>query len=64
MRSKPDRLNADGLMPMSRTSSSVGGGGGLPPLDPDRPQRCAGYAPGPADPDRRTGAERWPWPIV
>ena len=26
----------------------------------DRPQRCAGYAPGPDDPDRRTGRERWP----
>ena len=35
-RSNPDRLNADGLMPMSLTSSGVGN---RPPLDPDRPQR-------------------------
>lgn len=26
------------------------------PLEPDRPQRCAAYAPGLDDPDRRTGA--------
>lgn len=25
------------------------------------PRRCKGYAPGPDDPDRRTGAERWPF---
>jgi hypothetical protein len=24
------------------------------------PRRCAGYAPGPDDPDRRPGRERWP----
>ena len=24
------------------------------------PRRCEGYAPGPDDPDRRTGRERWP----
>lgn len=24
------------------------------------PRRCAGYAPGPDDPDKRTGRERWP----
>lgn len=33
---------------------------GYSPALPDRPQRCAGYAPGPHDPDRRTGRERWP----
>jgi hypothetical protein len=27
----------------------------------DRPQRCAPYRPGPNDPDKRTGAERWPF---
>lgn len=26
----------------------------------DLPQRCEGYAPGPDDPDRRPGRERWP----
>ncbi len=26
----------------------------------DLPQRCEGYAPGPADVDRRPGRERWP----
>lgn len=26
----------------------------------DLPRRCEGYAPGPDDPDRRPGAERWP----
>ena len=26
----------------------------------DLPRRCEGYAPGPADPDRRTGLARWP----
>lgn len=28
---------------------------------PDQPLRCAPYRPGANDPDRRTGAERWPW---
>lgn len=28
---------------------------------PDRPQRCGAYAPGPSDPDRRGGRERWPY---
>jgi len=28
---------------------------------PDRPQRCGAYVPGPSDPDRRSGRERWPW---
>ena len=32
-------------------------------LDPDRPQRCLPYRPGPDEPDRRTGSERWPWLI-
>ena len=89
MRSKPVRLNTDGLMPISRTSRSVGGcracpgvtgsksrairtwvGDGIAvrrdfaPLDPDRPQHCAAYAPGLEDSDRRTGAERWPWLIA
>ena len=27
---------------------------------PDLPRRCEGYVPGPDDPDRRTGRERWP----
>lgn len=27
---------------------------------PDLLRRCEGYAPGPSDPDRRTGRERWP----
>lgn len=27
---------------------------------PDLPRRCGGHLPGPADPDRRTGHERWP----
>ena len=27
----------------------------------DKPQRCVGYAPGPDDPDRRRGSERWNW---
>lgn len=27
---------------------------------PDLLRRCEGYAPGPNDPDRRTGRERWP----
>jgi hypothetical protein len=31
------------------------------PLEPDRPQRCAAYAPGSGDADRRSGRERWPW---
>ena len=31
------------------------------PTMPDRPQRCGAYKPGPADSDRRTGAERWPF---
>lgn len=31
------------------------------PTMPDRPQRCAGYLPGPDDPDQRTGAQRWAW---
>ena len=31
------------------------------PGDPTRPQRCGAYKPGPADSDRRTGAERWPF---
>lgn len=31
------------------------------PAMPDRPQRCGAYAPGPSDPDRRSGRERWPW---
>jgi hypothetical protein len=31
------------------------------PAMTDRPQRCLGYAPGPNDPDKRTGRERWPW---
>ena len=31
------------------------------PAVPDRPQRCGAYAPGPNDPDRRAGRERWPW---
>lgn len=31
------------------------------PSMPDRPQRCGAYAPGPADPDRRSGRERWPF---
>ena len=31
------------------------------PVMPDRPQRCGAYAPGPSDPDRRAGRERWPW---
>jgi hypothetical protein len=26
----------------------------------DIPRRCEGYAPGPDDPDRRPGRERWP----
>jgi hypothetical protein len=26
----------------------------------DQPRRCEGYAPGPDDPDRRHGRERWP----
>lgn len=30
------------------------------PALPERPQRCGAYAPGPNDPDRRTGRERWP----
>jgi hypothetical protein len=34
------------------------------PLDPDRLQRCAGYSPGPDDPNRRTGVQRWPWLIA
>ncbi len=29
------------------------------PID-DLLRRCVGYAPGPDDPDRRSGAERWP----
>jgi hypothetical protein len=28
--------------------------------DPVLPRRCEGYAPGPDDPDRRHGRERWP----
>jgi len=31
------------------------------PAMPERPQRCGAYAPGPNDPDRRAGRERWPW---
>ena len=31
------------------------------PTMPDRPQRCGAYKPGPADADRRTGRERWPF---
>ncbi|MDP2830383.1 MAG: hypothetical protein Q8O37_17490 [Sulfuricellaceae bacterium] len=27
----------------------------------DIPRRCEGYAPGPDDPDKRGGLERWPW---
>ena len=27
------------------------------------PRRCAGYAPGPVDSDRRLGLNRWPWLI-
>ena len=27
---------------------------------PDVPQRCEDYSPGPSDPDRRLGIERWP----
>ena len=34
---------------------------GYSPAFIDRPQRCAGYPPGPDDPDRRTGRERWPF---
>ena len=60
-RSKPDRLNAAGLMPISRTCSSVGGVGDRPPLESDRPARCSVYDPGSGDRNRRTGAERWPW---
>ena len=30
------------------------------PGDPGRPQRCGAYSPGPADPDRQPGRERWP----
>lgn len=26
-----------------------------------QPQRCFGYEPGPDDPDRRAGRDRWPW---
>ncbi len=29
----------------------------------DLPRRCEGYRPGPDDPDRRPGRERWPWLI-
>lgn len=29
--------------------------------DQSRPWRCVGYAPGPDDPDRRPGRERWPF---
>lgn len=31
------------------------------PREPERPQRCGAYKPGPADSDRRTGRERWPF---
>ncbi len=31
--------------------------------DVARPLRCAAYEPGPHDPDRRGGTERWPWLI-
>lgn len=31
------------------------------PGDPDRPQRCGAYAPGPNDPHPRRGRERWPF---
>lgn len=30
------------------------------PAEPERPQRCGAYAPGPNDSDKRTGRERWP----
>lgn len=31
------------------------------PSQPDRPLCCGPYLPGPNDPDRRSGRERWPW---
>lgn len=31
------------------------------PAEPERPQRCGAYSPGPNDPDKRTGRERWPY---
>ncbi len=31
------------------------------PAMTDRPQRCGAYSPGPHDPDRRMGRERWPF---
>jgi hypothetical protein len=31
------------------------------PVMTAQPQRCYGYAPGPDDPDRRLGRDRWPW---
>ena len=33
-----------------------------PPLN--LPLRCVPYRPGPDDPDRRTGVERWPWLVT
>jgi len=30
------------------------------PAQPERLRRCDGYAPGPDDPDQRSGRERWP----
>ena len=44
--------------------SGIAVGRDFTPLEPDRPQRCAAYAPRPDDPDPRTGAERWPWLIA
>jgi len=29
------------------------------PAEPERPQRCGAYSPGPNDPDKRAGRERW-----
>lgn len=29
--------------------------------DPSSPRRCLAFVPQPGDPDRRPGAERWPW---